>query len=54
MSETESDLAGTVVAVRITKPFPGQGCVNDCEISEENALLGDGFCESCHEYPDGP
>ena len=29
-------------------------CINQCDVSEENPVLDDGYCQSCHDYPDGP
>lgn len=28
-------------------------CINQCELSEENPLLDDGYCQGCHDYPEG-
>jgi hypothetical protein len=28
-------------------------CKNGCEIDSENALHSDGYCDACHEYPEG-
>ena len=34
-------------------------CANGCEIDSDpsspdyNPVLGDGYCQSCHEYPEG-
>lgn len=32
-------------------PLPA--CENSCEIDNENALHSDGYCDACHEYPEG-
>lgn len=28
-------------------------CRNSCELDDENKLNHDGFCDGCHEYPEG-
>lgn len=28
-------------------------CRNGCEVNRENVVHEDGFCDGCHEYPEG-
>lgn len=28
-------------------------CLNRCTVDDENRVLPDGYCQSCHEYPEG-
>ncbi len=54
---TDETTSGTKTEVKITEgaeflAMPVE-CVNGCEITAENPLI-DNFCQSCHDYPDGP
>jgi hypothetical protein len=37
----------------VLEPWTPLECKNRCELSAENALQSDGYCEACHEYPAG-